>query len=413
MTTNYAMELSPAGFDEMLNDLSMMDRKTGWAYLRLLSYLRRFGSVPSGEKALASILGVTVRYLHTVAWDLLGDRVELSEDAKRYFDPDVRAVKPRRSAAGPVAEKAKQQQEAALTRWRGKKSASERMQSDAQAHVPAHPDACGPHAETHAISMTDASKTHAKTHPDRMRSASAFSGAPSLSLSSSSLETPEESQGESERARAGADAPPDAQTHAPAHPESCETDAQPHAQPHARPHAELRGKPASPGIPLPAAWRPNAEGEREAKRWGYDAEALAEDFIPYYRGRAELRGDWDAAFLSWCRRQADRDGRRRQGHLTMPIPGGAATAAATEAAKPPADPLSALRALYYRPPVTGPKPPSDELFVAECVRGMAVAANQWVEDMTAWITRHKTGDRPAEFLEFTANYDAGVDRKTG
>jgi hypothetical protein len=108
-------------------------------------------------------------------------------------------------------------------------------------------------------------------------------------------------------------------------------------------------------------------------------------------GRPPATGSSDDADPGW---------RRRRGH---------------RARKPAGDPLSELRARYYRPPITGPKPPSDEVFVAECVRGRAVAANAWIVAMTAWIGRGRSGDRPPEFLEYGADpaaYDGDI-RDTG
>ena len=86
---SWAMELSPTGFNEMLTDLSMMDRKTGMAFLKLCGYLRRFGSVPATENALIGILGVTRRFLRDTSWPLLQDRLESSEDGLRYVDPEI------------------------------------------------------------------------------------------------------------------------------------------------------------------------------------------------------------------------------------------------------------------------------------------------------------------------------------
>jgi hypothetical protein len=343
------MELSPAGFEAMLLDLSMMDRKTGTGYLRLLSYLRRFGSVPSDDRSFASILGVTVRYLRERAWPLLEDRVVLSDDGRRYFDPDITPARPRRAAGAPgPVEKSKQHQTAANIRH-----ARTRMQKDATAH------ALGmrPHAETHGNSMRDASKTHAEIDanacPDASPDASdayASSRAPSLSLSSPSFSQPSQIPGESEEgrkqeregARASADAPahaescdPHANGHAPAHAESCD----PHANGHASAAASARrssrrsARPSVVGSRITADWQPEPADRLEAQKRGLDPDETATAFRDYYLGKSgALSPDWSARFRSWCRREAAPS---RQHHLTMAVRG-------NKPQKPPSNGYDAL-----------------------------------------------------------------------
>lgn len=328
----WAMELSPAGFTELLTDLSWMSNKTGRAFLKLMAYLRRFGSAPSGEKALADIMGVTPRYLQEVVWPQMEIRLDLSEDGKRYFDPDITAPRPRRAARGPAPEekeKATQQQEAARAMW-AKRRAAGRAQTEAHADgdAEAHASACEPHAETHVFSMGGACGPAS----DSASGASDASHAPSLSLASLTSFASLEIQPDSKEGREGEGARVDAQAHAAAHAESCEPDAQTHAGTHAEPHAlSMRATSGSPASEQPKAsraktpmtpdWKPSPAGEQEARKRGYDPEDLAEGFRNHYLANGERRADWDASFLNWCRKEAQFAGNRGSG-APRKAPGG-------------------------------------------------------------------------------------------
>jgi hypothetical protein len=328
------MELSPAGFDGMFADLAMMDRKTGRAYLQLLGYLRRFGSVPSGERALASVLGVTVGFLREVAWPLLEDRLELSADGRRYSDPDVTASRPRRPVREPTDDRIKnqQQQDAAKARWAKQRAAGEPLQTDAQAHPETHAERMRSDAETHVISMRGASEMHAETHstdaPSASSSASgayALAHARALSPSDTSLaESPDnwrDSLGEREDALMRSDAS--------AHAERMRSDASAHASSDApapeahRASGRKQQPPSRPSIPIPPDWRPTPEDALAARGRGYDPDELAQGFLDWYLGRDEVSPDWNAKFRTWMRREkSPPNSNLQQGTIKLPIEGG-------------------------------------------------------------------------------------------
>jgi hypothetical protein len=295
----WAMELSPAGFDAMLADLSYMDRKTGRAYLQLVGYLRRFGSVPSGERALASVLNVTVRFLRDVAWPLLEDRLVLSEDHQRYFDPDITAANPRRAAGAPGhQEKSKQHQEAARTRH-----------ARARAEAEAHAERMKTAAEAHTNSMRGASETHAQTDANASSDASDASpgaGANSLSLQEVSVVQPIEverlSERESSRPSASDVTPDDAATHARTH--------ENHAQTHAKSHAESN-RPIRPTVrPIWPDWRPTEELMAQALLIRADAAIQVQKFINLNTGLGKLAADWGPLFLRFLEHANEYEARR-------------------------------------------------------------------------------------------------------
>jgi hypothetical protein len=321
MTTTYAMELSSAGFEAMLLDLSMMDRKTGFGYLRLLAYLRRFGSVPSDERSFASILGITVRYLRERAWPLLEDRIVLSDDGRRYFDPDITPARKRDAVGRPAVDdprKNQQQRDAANIRH-----TRERMQKDALAHA----DRMRSDAETHANSMRGASKTHAENDADRIADASpdasGASRAPPPPLASSSFSQPVQTPGESEEGRKQEGEGARASADAPAHADRMRLDASAHAdrmRSDAPRHAERM-----PGrTRMTADWAPSAADRQFASGLGYNPDEIAAAMRDHYLSNGETRLDWGARYRSWCREEAKRDAQRQQGNITMAIPGGAA-----------------------------------------------------------------------------------------
>lgn len=320
---SWAMELSPGGFDAMLADLSYMDRKTGRAYLQLLGYLRRFGSVPSSERALASVLGVTVRYFRDVAWPLLEDRLVLSEDRKRFTDPDISAANPRRAAAAPFAqEKSQQQQEAAKKRWEADK---ERKRQEAEAHAKPHEDRMRSDAEAHTNSMRGASETHAETDASASPAASGASprapASPPPPKQDSFLQPArkkESSGGGGTRADAGDGMRPHAEAHASTHKN--------HAQTYAEPHAPGT-RPIRPSVrPIPPDWQPSPTCRAEADRLlgvtAVDVEITK--FVLNNRGDGHTAADWDARFLVWCHRQVEWAKRHPQVEAPIVIPGGKA-----------------------------------------------------------------------------------------
>jgi DnaA-like protein len=339
---SWAMELSPAGFAEMLTDLSYMDRKTGRAYLQLLGYLRRFGSVPAGERALASVLNVTVRFLQEVAWPLLEDRLVRSDDGKRYFSPDVTAANQRRTAAAPApSEKSKQHQEAAFAKHA-------RARADARAHA----ERMNSDAKTHAESMRDASETHAKTDTNASSGASGASHhehAPSLSkedsvdlLKEDAFSQPTENEGvlerEGARASAGDAAPADAIPHAQAH----ENDASTHARSHAR---GIRPIPPV-ARPIPPDWKPTPKDALAARGRGYDADELADGFLNWHLGKGDLSPDWDAMFRTWMRREkSPPNAKLPQGSIKLPMAGG--SPADADPTEDDLDPLAAKLRLTF------------------------------------------------------------------
>lgn len=319
---SWAMELSPGGFDGMFADLAMMDRKTGRAYLQLLGYLRRFGSVPSGERALASVLGVTVRFLREVAWPLLEDRLELSADGRRYSDPDITASRSRRPAAEPTDDRTKnqQQQDAANARWAKQRAARDPAQTDAQTRAEAHPEAHAEpmrtHAETHVISMRGASETHAKNASfasSDASDASTLAHARALSPSGTSLSESPESWRDSLGEREGAPMRDDAPAHASGDAPACE------------PHRVSRRKQqaaARPSTPISPDWKPTPEDALAARGRGFDPDELAKGFRDWYLGNGEQSPDWNAKFRTWMRREKSPPN-GMQGSIKLPIGGGA------------------------------------------------------------------------------------------
>jgi hypothetical protein len=441
---SWAMELSPTGFNEMLTDLSMMDRKTGMAFLKLCGYLRRFGSVPATENALIGILGVTRRFLRDTSWPLLQDRLESSEDGLRYVDPEITPARARRAARAPdKPEKSRQQSAAATAMWE-KKRAAERMQADALAHA----ERMRSDAETHVIPMRGASKTHAESDADRMRGASdsasdsasgasASSRAPSLSLSDSSLSESEQNQrdssGERESARASADAPAHAETDAnrmrfdaPAHAESdanrMRFDAPAHAESDAPTDATRDAPGAANASPakaprradppvrhtrLPEDWKPGADILAIIQKAGRDPEPIAAAFRAHYKANGAARADWDAAFAGWWLRQPAFDPPSQRNLPPMAIKGGA------NGASPPADPplseadkaldvrLRAPQLAWGQNRAECPFMPLAPEYKAEAT---GAAAYRWLECWEAWNASGRPGRlRPPDWKLFTQN----------
>jgi len=385
----WAMELSPPGFDEMLADLARMDKKTGRSYLQLLGYLRRFGSVPSSDRALASVLGVTVRFLHEVAWPLLQDRLVKSDDGQRYFDPDITATRTRSAAEAPASDhqKNQQQRDAANASW-AKRRARQNASSDAKAHAEsdaeAHAEGMRPHAETHVIPMRGASETHAKNDAAASSGASDASlpvRAPSLPLSDSSSSKPQLNQEELGRERADAGARGDAPGKADADADRMQSDAKPHAKPHAgasKSHGAERSRSVARSASIPADWRPSPAGEQEARRRGYDPGELSNGFRDHYQGNGQERVDWDATFLGWCRREAIFGGKRQGSLPPMGIPGGTASAPPRSDADKALDARLLALARRHAESKLGPDTPTREGFDAACRLGKPADGIRWI-----------------------------------
>jgi DnaA-like protein len=359
----YAGVLGPDACDSLAADLRRMDRKTGIGWISLVGYLGRFGSVPSNERALASILDMSVKFLQTRAWPLIADRLVNSEDGKRYFCPDVPGPRSRPRAQAPEASpvKSPQQQAAALARW-----SKQRMQEDAKAHAEPHAERMHPDAETHVISMHGASETHeismrgaspdaSGAHPG----ASAPAGADSLSQEDSSSNNSPENPGlERESAPAGADAPrihSDAPPDAPEDAPRMQSDAPPDAPAHA-PGTEKRRSARGAAIPIPDDWAPSAAAQAEAKRCGADIEAEVAKFRDMARSNGTRSFDWDASFMLWLRRYAEYIDRQRKIPLVQSLPGGKEHAA-------PAEPEEA-----EEPAPAGPDPAAQMARVQQTLR---------------------------------------------
>jgi hypothetical protein len=315
---SFAMELSPAGFDEMLGALDCMDRKTGRAFLKLCGYLRRFGSVPSGDNALASILGVTVRYFRERAWPLLEDRLILSDDGRRYYSPEIeRAERPASKIVPPDLSEIRRAAAQASHASRRRESANE------------EPDAA---PKPRANGMQNASKTDAngmqtasKTDANGMQTEGPFaaglhdfasdpSHVPPPSLSSSpfyqpngeSIESKEGSKGEGESARASADAdglqnPANGLQNGMQNPANgLQTDAK----------LSTKSMPVESGLKqprqtvLPENWQPTREPSAEAlaaiDKAGRDRASVLAEFRAHYLKKGVSMANWDAAFDSWC-----------------------------------------------------------------------------------------------------------------
>ena len=60
---SYAMELSPAGFNELIVDCDGLPPKIGMGWLRLQNHLRRFGSIPADERSLKELFKCSLRHL--------------------------------------------------------------------------------------------------------------------------------------------------------------------------------------------------------------------------------------------------------------------------------------------------------------------------------------------------------------
>lgn len=307
---SWAMELSPAGFEEMLTDLSMMDRKTGIAFLRLLAYVRRFGSVPSGERAFISILGVTRRFFHEVAWPLLGDRVAVAPDGQRYYCPGVtraeRTGPPSRTSTVPTdlsevrraaAQASHASRRAGNTTGRNPEVAANQfakpVQNGLQNH--ANPDAnqVAKEVQTGADLQDFATGLAPDTH-------SLSSPPPSDMILQGQEGGGEECVGA--RASAGGE-PADLQNHA----NGLQNGLQNHAnglQNFAK--VPTKSMPPDSGLksprrlPLPPNWEPKPDSIATLVQQGHTPTAVLAKFRSTHIANGTLKADWDAAWDFWC-----------------------------------------------------------------------------------------------------------------
>jgi hypothetical protein len=322
-----AMAMSPAQWDEVTAALDGMDAKTAKAFMKLCGYLRRFGSVPSTDRALASILGITVGFLRNRTWPLLEARLELTSDGQRYSIPEITGVRSQRTPE-PIVEKSKQHQAAAFARHARARAEveahAERIQSDAKAHTNFMRDASEAHAETDANASIDAS------------GASSSAGVNSLSLREGSVEQAIEKvrvlERESSRADENGDVQADAEAHARTHKN--------HAPTHAKAHAG-RTIPIPPVVrPILPDWKPSAETRIRGEAIRKDVDAQVQKFIDFNTGKGNTAADWDALFPRFLEHANEHDARRNpQSSLQIVIPGGKSEPESQSAPKEPDEPI--------------------------------------------------------------------------
>jgi hypothetical protein len=329
-----------------------MDRKTGIGWVSLIGYLARFGSVPSDERALASILDVSVQFLETRAWPLIADRLLSSEDGKRYFCPDVPAPRSRDRAQAPQKPApSARHQKAANIRHHGNPNGHSHASGDASADASLHATHMQPDASLHVIPMHDASETHAKTAAfaspvasSDASDASPRSRAPSPPSEDSSVSESHQNHRESFGERGDARADTRASEHASGdatdmHPTHA-TRMQPDASVHASKHRSGRSRAPAATVPIAPDWTPSEASGLEARKRGYEPVDMAVMFRDHYIGNGQTRADWDAEFRNWVRRQVGFDAERRQGHMTMGVAGGAKDPVAKPAAFEAFDPAT-------------------------------------------------------------------------
>lgn len=351
---SWANVLSMADCNAAVADLYAFDPKTGHAYTMLILRLRKVGSTPFEDRSLAAIARCTRHFWVTRAWPALQELFEVRDG--RLFHPEVEGLRGQgsypREVEAPSDRRRQAAQVAANARWGGRSNLNVVSGDDAANGTAAHANASESHTGNDAISMTSAYASDAisasdasagasviasSAGSDRMPDASRASGAGSLSQQRDSLSEGSKIQTDSlgERAPARAGQPAGAMR------SDAITDAMAHANA-SESHAEMGGTPnrtSGKKIPIPPLWKPSAECESEARQYGYEAADLAPGFRDYYLGNGVRAADWDAMFRTWCRRQADHDGRQRQGNMALPISGGAA---APEPPEDPADTISLL-----------------------------------------------------------------------
>lgn len=314
----YLQEVSSNGADSLAVDLSRMSRKVGLGWIQAVGYLSRFGSVPANERALASILNVSVPFLRDVAWPALEDRFVSSEDGRRFICPDIRQTGPARVRARPplVAPSARHQRAANIRHHGNPLGPVAVHDSDATDDA----SCMQPDAKDRAKSTSDASDfsaIFADSDATVASVADARAGAPSLSDSGSSVSQTLENPGVLERGDAGAHG----------HASAVQKDATERATPDATEHV-TPAPTSKPRLgPIPRDWRPSPAHEQAARAKGHDPAWLAEGFRLHYQKTAKLLADVDAGFFDWIRREHGPG--RQQNHLPpMVITGGRSGSAA-------------------------------------------------------------------------------------
>lgn len=310
---NAAMAMSPAQWDEVNQALAGMDPKTGKAFLRLCGYLRRFGTVPSGERALASILGVTAGFLRRIAWPLLEAWLEITPDGQRYFIPEITGARSQRTPE-PVREKSERHVKAANGRWHADAS-----NLDASTHASMHEGRMQPDAKTDAKSTTDASDLHANSH-DFASDASPMSDKKTLP-SSASYQPSDSSKVSKDGAVFVFSAP--ASADAAGMQTSMPTDASGDAKPHASGDAKPRRLTVPSRTRITAEWQPAPAVAKVCADMlpDVDLAGVIASFVDHHLSEGTTKLDWNATFRGYCRIAVDRERQRRQMPLVRSIAG--------------------------------------------------------------------------------------------
>ena len=402
MSTNQWLELS----DQIMG----LPAKGVVAWIAAMQYLDRWGSIPSDIAAVCGIFVVTPRYLRERIWPLVGDRLTLSEDGRRYMRHDL-MVERRSENATPTPQnnalKSERHQRAANIRH-GNVHLIGGNPKEVPPGPPVHPVASSAHAtgasgdaKTHAKSMGDASgfasgsaSGDATDASGDATGASDASRAPSLSLPTASLSETLKKAGPSEgeresapaNARAGADATVDATVDA----TDASGDAKPHATADAKPHASGPAKSRS-GRPiktyLPPEWEPRADIAAAIEAAGLDVRAIAMMFRAHHTASATEWADWDAGFALWWARER-KPGLNREMPWMQPVSGGKANADPSKTAADEAIERASCEG-------TGPDPA-----FARAMRSMRqevgdVEARTWLRQMTL---RDIKGDEATVYL---------------
>jgi uncharacterized protein YdaU (DUF1376 family) len=297
---NWAASLTRADLGDFRIETGRFDAKTTGAYALVVLEIRAFGSVPADDKVLATIARCTRNFWNKRVWPQIQHIFEYRDG--HLFHPDLEDTtrEARRQAAARIAAKARWGR-ANLTVVSSQEEDEAASESHASASESHHANACESHTENHAISMPGAFEPHRESDAIASSDASQSVRAPSPSLASlasfsspQGKESPEDSKGVGEGAGAGADASGDAPADASG----------------MRPHAitqcvtASRTHPAAPpkASPIAPDWQPSPETCREARRRNYDPDAEIDAFRDHYLANGDLKANWEAAFLSWCRK---------------------------------------------------------------------------------------------------------------
>ena len=359
-------ELSVAGCHEYLATVYEMEPKVRTAFTSVMVQLRLRGSLLFDEKSLARIGMCTPSFWRNRAWPSIEYMFDVRDG--RLYHPEVESARDtRRQVAARVA---------ANARWGGRANLSVVASDDAPGDasgMPTHDaNASESHAGNDAISTTSAFESH-----------SLASRTDSLSLSSSFLQTQEESRGEGESARERAGAAGDANGHASDDALGMRShDADASADPPKRARTTQR-------TPLSNDWKPSPDGEKEARALGFDPAKIADDFRLWNRREDSRVADWDAAFILWCRKQVTFDPRGTQTRL-------AAAPSIDSMIEPPEDQELRRR---FRSVVSmrgrnsvAPLAPTFDVLRKAGASGLA-----WLSAMEGWEANNYRGEAPAEF----------------